>query len=102
MPGFPVVITDNAAPCVAVDSGAPVATVATNGLGVPITLVDAGAPPLVIEGQSLRRLMRPLPLLLTMLQTSISQVPRFRTSLMHSAERFRLRHDALPQGNNRP
>lgn len=50
MPGFPVVITDNGAPFVAVTEGAPVATVATNGLGVPITVVSENAPPLVIEG----------------------------------------------------
>lgn len=50
MPGFPVVITENGSPFVAVDSGAPVATVAVNGLGIPITLVDSGAPPLVVEG----------------------------------------------------
>lgn len=50
MSGFPVVITENATPFVSVESGAPLATVATSGLGIPITLVEEGAPPLVIEG----------------------------------------------------
>ncbi|APD21353.1 hypothetical protein [Brucella phage EF4] len=50
MPGFPVVISDNGAPFVAVTSDAPVATVATNGLGIPISVVSSNAPPLIIEG----------------------------------------------------
>ncbi len=51
MSGFPVVVVPSGgAPFVAVESGAPVATVADNGLGTPITLVASGAPPLVIEG----------------------------------------------------
>jgi len=50
MPGFPVVISTNGAPFTSVASGAPVATVEANGLGVPITLVASNAPPLVVEG----------------------------------------------------
>lgn len=51
MSGFPVVIVESGgAPFVAVDSGAPVATVADSGFGTPITLVDDNAPPLVVEG----------------------------------------------------
>ncbi len=50
MPGFPVVISDNEAPFVAVTSDAPVATVATNGLGMPVSVVSSNAPPLIIEG----------------------------------------------------
>lgn len=50
MPGFPVVITNNATPFVAVTENAPVATVATNGLGSPISVVSDNAPPLIIEG----------------------------------------------------
>lgn len=50
MPGFPVVISDNGTPFVSVTSNAPVATVATNGLGIPISVVSSNAPPLIIEG----------------------------------------------------
>ena len=50
MPGFPVVISDNGPPFVAVTSDAPLATVATNGLGTPISVVSSNAPPLIIEG----------------------------------------------------
>jgi len=48
--GFPVVISPNGAPVVSVVSGAPLATVAENGLGSPITLVESGGVPLVIQG----------------------------------------------------
>jgi hypothetical protein len=51
MSGFPIVITaSGGAPFVPVASGAPVASVSANGLGVPVTLVSSGAPPLVVQG----------------------------------------------------
>lgn len=50
MAGFPVVLSDNGSPFVPVSSGAPLATVSTNGFGVPIKTVSHNAPPLVIEG----------------------------------------------------
>lgn len=50
MPGFPVVISDNGTPFVSVTSDAPVAAVATNGLGTHISVVSSNAPPLIIEG----------------------------------------------------
>lgn len=48
--GFPVVLSDRGAPFVAVTERAPLATIATNGRGAPIRLVDDGAPPLIIQG----------------------------------------------------
>lgn len=48
--GFPVVISERGAPFVAVTSKAPLATVATNGLGTPIRLVTENAPPLIVQG----------------------------------------------------
>lgn len=48
--GFPVVLSDRGAPFVAVEKNAPLATVAENGRGLPIRVVDKGAPPLVIQG----------------------------------------------------
>jgi hypothetical protein len=48
--GFPVVISERGTPFVAVESGAPLATVAANGLGIPIRIVESGAPPLVVQG----------------------------------------------------
>lgn len=49
MSGFPVVITDaGGAPFVAVENGAPQASTAAQGIAV--TLVESGAPALVIEG----------------------------------------------------
>jgi hypothetical protein len=51
MSGFPIVITaSGGTPFVPVASGAPVASVSANGLGVPVTLVSSGAPPLVVQG----------------------------------------------------
>jgi hypothetical protein len=51
MSGIPVVIVESgAAPFVAVEAGAPLATVSLTGFGTPITLVEANAPPLVVEG----------------------------------------------------
>lgn len=51
MSGIPVIIVETgAAPFVAVESGAPLATVSLNGFGTPITLVESNAPPLVVEG----------------------------------------------------
>lgn len=51
MSGFPVVIVaKGGVPVVAVTSNAPVATVATNGLGLPVTVVAKNAPPLIIQG----------------------------------------------------
>ncbi len=45
MPGIPVVITDKyGIPVRQVDSGAPVMTVAANGMGIPVVLSDRGAP----------------------------------------------------------
>lgn len=51
--GFPVVISEFGTPVIPVDEGAPVASVAENGMGTPITIVDSGAPqatPMVVEG----------------------------------------------------
>lgn len=50
MAGFPVVISERGVPFVAVEKGAPLATVAENGRGLPIRVVEKGAPPLVVEG----------------------------------------------------
>lgn len=58
--GFPVVLSDTGAPFVAVNERAPLATIATNGRGAPIRLVDEGAPPLIIQG--LEDLEQPLAL----------------------------------------
>lgn len=49
---IPVVMSERGAPFVAVEKGAPLATVAENGRGVPIRLVEKGAPPLVVGGAS--------------------------------------------------
>lgn len=49
MPGFPVVISANGIPVVAVGKDAPLATVASNGLGTPISVVHEGGTPLVID-----------------------------------------------------
>lgn len=50
MSGFPIVITaSGGAPFVPVASGAPAASISANGLGVPVTLVSSGAPPLVVQ-----------------------------------------------------
>lgn len=50
MSGIPVVIVDRGGvPVTAVDTRAPVMTVATNGRGLPITLTDRGAP-FVVQG----------------------------------------------------
>lgn len=48
--GFPVVLSDTGAPFVAVTEHAPLATIATNGRGAPIRLVEDGAPPLIVQG----------------------------------------------------
>lgn len=48
--GFPVVLSDTGAPFVAVTERAPLATIATNGRGAPIRLVEDGAPPLIVQG----------------------------------------------------
>jgi hypothetical protein len=48
--GFPVVLSDRGAPFVAVEKNAPLATVAENGRGLPIRLVEKGAPPLIVDG----------------------------------------------------
>lgn len=48
--GFPVVLSDIGAPFVAVTERAPLATIATNGRGAPIRLVETGAPPLIVQG----------------------------------------------------
>lgn len=50
--GFPVVIAENGlgAPVIAVEDGAPAATIAENGLGAPIVLVEKNGAPLVITG----------------------------------------------------
>lgn len=51
MAGFPVVVVEDfGIPVVSVPEGAPLATVATNGLGTPIVLVEENGTPLVIEG----------------------------------------------------
>jgi len=48
--GFPVVIVESGGiPVVQVDANAPLATIASNGLGVAITLVEANGTPLVIQ-----------------------------------------------------
>ncbi len=50
MSGIPVVVTDKfGIPVRQVESGAPVMTVAANGLGIPIVLADRGAP-FIVEG----------------------------------------------------
>lgn len=48
--GFPVVLSERGAPFVAVTERAPLATIATNGRGAPIRLVEDGAPPLIVQG----------------------------------------------------
>lgn len=49
--GFPVVIVESGGvPVVQVEENAPLATVATNGLGLAITLVADGGIPLIIQG----------------------------------------------------
>src|SRR5690606_19823768 len=48
--GFPVVLSDRGAPFVAVEANAPLATVAENGRGLPIRLVEKGAPPIILQG----------------------------------------------------
>jgi hypothetical protein len=48
--GFPVVLSDTGTPFVSVAENAPLATIATNGLGTPIRLVTEGAHPLIIQG----------------------------------------------------
>lgn len=50
MKGFPVVISTRGIPVVAVENGAPLASVAENNLGTPIQIVDKNGSPLVIEG----------------------------------------------------
>lgn len=51
MSGFPIALTASGGTAfVPVASGAPAASVSANGLGVPVTLVSSGAPPLVVEG----------------------------------------------------
>lgn len=48
--GFPVVIiASGGVPVVQVEANAPLATVAANGLGVAITLVEQGGTPLIIQ-----------------------------------------------------
>lgn len=48
--GFPVVIVvSGGVPVVQVDDNAPLATIATNGLGIAITLVEANGIPLIIQ-----------------------------------------------------
>lgn len=47
---IPVVIVESGGiPVTAVEASAPVMTVATNGLGLPVTLTD-NAPPFIIQG----------------------------------------------------
>jgi hypothetical protein len=48
--GFPIVLSERGAPFVAVTERAPLATIATNGRGAPIRLVEDGAPPLIVQG----------------------------------------------------
>ena len=48
--GFPVILSDTGTPFVAVTENAPLATIATNGSGVPIRVVEENAPPLIIQG----------------------------------------------------
>lgn len=48
--GLPVVLSDTGTPFVSVTENAPLATIATNGLGTPILLVESGAHPLIIQG----------------------------------------------------
>ena len=48
--GFPVVISPRCIPVVAVENGAPLATIAENSMGTPIKIVDKNGTPLVIEG----------------------------------------------------
>jgi hypothetical protein len=49
--GFPVVIVVNGGiPVMSVTANAPLATVATNGLGVAITIVTKNGIPLIIQG----------------------------------------------------
>ena len=49
--GFPVILVESGGvPVVNVGSGAPVATVATNGLGLKITLVTKNGIPLIVQG----------------------------------------------------
>lgn len=51
MSGFPIVLKETGGiPVVAVEANAPPATVATNGLGLAVTLVEDNGIPLVIEG----------------------------------------------------
>jgi hypothetical protein len=48
--GFPVVIVESGGvPVVQVEENAPLATVAANGLGMAITLVEANGIPLIIQ-----------------------------------------------------
>lgn len=48
--GFPVVIVESGGiPVIQVEENAPLATVATNGLGVAITLVEKNGAPFVIQ-----------------------------------------------------
>ena len=48
--GFPVVIVaSGGVPVVQVEENAPLATVAANGLGLAITLVEANGTPLIIQ-----------------------------------------------------
>lgn len=48
--GFPVVVVPSGGvPVVSVEANAPVATIATNGLGVAITLVAANGTPLIVQ-----------------------------------------------------
>ncbi len=58
--GIPVVITDrNGIPVTPVSSGAPLMTVAANGLGTPIVITDNGAP-FIVDGYSAARLFSAL------------------------------------------
>lgn len=49
MSGIPVVISNHGIPVRAVERGAPLMTVATNGSGIPIRISDRGTP-FVVEG----------------------------------------------------
>lgn len=48
--GFPVIVVDSGGiPVVSVETNAPVATIATNGFGTAITLVEANGIPLIVQ-----------------------------------------------------
>lgn len=50
MSGFPVVVSDKGIPVVPVSRGAPLATVSSDGFGIPIAPVSHNALPMIIQG----------------------------------------------------